>query len=247
LPPSARSAPPGRVAEGAPPRAPPGREGKILVLSPNVYNVSYTHAAGSSQSASRGARYVTRRPEEREEGKEPSRESEWREIEHTGDKEIFVEEANRRRDEKREKAREGGKDLARDRSPGAAQYVHVVISPENGERLTDRDFRHIAREWTHDGSGGEYPHVGAVHRDSGSEGQGDGHDHMHLLIARDKFSRDELAERKEISESLVRDIERFRGIERDASRDAERKREAERSDEARDARQKEPQERAPEW
>ena len=59
-------------------------------MSPNVYNVSYTHAAGSDQSAARGARYITRRPElskeEREEGKELTRESEWREIEHVGDK-----------------------------------------------------------------------------------------------------------------------------------------------------------------
>jgi hypothetical protein len=200
---------------------------EALALSPNVYNVSYTHAAGSSQSASRGARYITRRPKEREEGREPTRESTWREIEHTGDKERFVEEANCRRDEKREKAREGGKDLTRDRSPGAAQYVHVVISPENGGRISDEDFQRIAWEWTHDGSGGEYPHVGAVHRDSGSEGRGDGHDHMHLLIARDKFSKDELAERKEISEELVRDIERFRGIERESGRDAEREREPE--------------------
>jgi hypothetical protein len=98
----------------------------------------------------------------------------------------------------------------------------VVISPENGERLTDEDFRRIAREWTHDEADREHPHVGAVHRDSGSEGRGEGHDHMHLLIARDKFSRDELRERKEISEELVRDIERFRDAERDAGRDAER-------------------------
>jgi len=216
-------------------------------MSPNVYNVSYTHAAGNSGSASRGARYITRRPVEREEGKEPTRESTWREIEHTGDKERFVEEANRRRDEKRENAREGGKDLSKDRSPSAAQYVHVVISPENGGRISEEDFRKIAREWTHDGSGGEYPHVGAVHRDSGSEGRGEGHDHMHLLIARDKLSKDELTERKEISEELVRDIERFRGIERDAGRDIGHEKEAERGrGEARDARQREVQQREPE-
>jgi hypothetical protein len=184
---------------------------------------------------------------EREEGKEPTRESEWREIEHTGDKERFVEEANRRRDDKRERAEEEGKDLSKDRSPGAAQYLHVVISPENGERLTNEDFRHLSREWTHDGEGGEYPHVGAVHRDSGSEGRGEGHDHMHLLIARDKFSKDELEERKECSEELVRDIERFRGIGRDAGRDTGREKDAERSrGEARDVQQREAQEREPE-
>ena len=126
-----------------------------------------------------------------------------------------------------------GKDLSRDRSPSDAQYVHVVISPENGGRISDEDFRKLAREWTHDGSGGEYPHVGAVHRDSRSEGRGEGHDHMHLLIARDKLSKDELKERKERSEELVRDIERFRGIERDTGRESEREREAERGDEAR--------------
>jgi hypothetical protein len=196
-------------------------------LSPNVYNVSYTHAAGNSGSAARGARYITRRPqltrEERESGVEPTRESEWREIEHVGDKERFIEEANRRRDKRRENAKEEGKDLSKDRSPGAAQYVHVVISPENAERMRDKDFHRIAREWTHDGAGGEYAHVGAVHRDS----RGEGHDHMHLLMARDKFSRDELGDRKERSEALVRDIERFRGIERDTGRDMEREREPE--------------------
>lgn len=214
-------------------------------MSPNVYNISYTHAAGGNQSAARGARYITRRPEEREEGKEPTRESKWREIDHTGEKERFIEEANRRRDEKRERAGETGKDLSRDKSPGAAQYVHVVISPDNGERMKDEDFHRIAREWTHDESGREHAHVGAIHRDSG-------HDHMHLLIARDKFGRAELEERKEHSEELVRDIERFRGMERDvAERNSEHDREPVREPEKdrgedRDVRQREPYERAPE-
>ena len=216
-------------------------------MSPNVYNVSYTHAAGNSGSAARGARYIARRPqltrEEREQGVEPTRESEWREIEHTGDRERFIEEANRRRDDRRERAKEEGKDLARDRSPGAAQYTHVVISPENGERMRDEDFHRIAREWTHDESGREYPHVGAIHRDS----RGEGHDHMHLLIARDKFSKDELEERKERSEELVQDIERFRGLEQDTWRDTGRERETERDrGEGRGVRQQESQEREPE-
>ncbi len=220
-------------------------------MSPNVYNVSYTHAAGNSGSAARGARYVTRRPEEREVGKEPTRESDWRGIEYTGDKERFIEEANRRRDDKRERAEKGGKDLSKDRSPGASQYVHVVISPENGERMRAEDFYRIAQEWTHDGDGGEHPHVGAVHRDSGSEGRGEGHDHMHLLIARDKFSKEELRERKGLSEELVRDIERFRGVERDTERHAGRERGSAREPESdpgegREIRQQETQEREPE-
>ena len=195
-------------------------------MSPNVYNVSYTHAAGNSGSAARGVRYITRRPdlsrEERERRVQPTRESDWLEIEHTGDKERFIEEANRRRDEKRKRAENEGKDLSKDRSPGAAQYVHVVISPENGERITDKDFRRIAGEWIYDEVGGEHPHVGAVHRDSGSRGRGEGHDHLHLLIARDKFSKEELRERKELSEELVRDLEKFRGLERVTEREPER-------------------------
>ena len=103
-----------------------------------------------------------------------------------------------------------------------------MISPENGERITDEDFHRIAREWTHNETGGEHPHLGAVHRDSGSQGRGEGHDHMHLLIARDKFSKDELQERKDLSEELVRDLERFRGleqnVERTPGRDMERER-----------------------
>lgn len=31
-------------------------------MSLNIYNVAYTHAAGNSGSAARGARYVTHRP-----------------------------------------------------------------------------------------------------------------------------------------------------------------------------------------
>jgi hypothetical protein len=181
--------------------------------------------------------------EEGEQGVEPTRESEWREIEHTGDRERFIEEANRRRDERRENAKEEGKDLSKDRSPGAAQYVHVVISPENGERIRDEDFHQVAREWTHDESGREYPDVGAIHRDS----RGEGHDHMHLLIARDKFSRDELQECKERSEDLVRDIERFRGLERDTERDTGRERETKRDrGEGREPLRQESREREPE-
>ena len=215
-------------------------------MSPNVYNVSYTHAAGSSGSAARGARYITRRPdlsrEEREEGKEPTRESQWREIEHLGDKQRFVEEANRRRDEKRERAEESGKDLTRDKSPGAAQYVHVVVSPENAGRMSDEDFKEIAREWTHDESGREYPHVGAVHRDSGSRGWGEGHDHLHLLIARDKFSKGELEDHKERSEEVVRDIERYRGMGYDREPGRERERNDERVQPARyEERRREPE------
>jgi hypothetical protein len=68
---------------------------------------------------------------------------------------------------------------------------------------------------------------------------------MHLLIARDKFSREELQERMERSEELVRDIERFRGIdERDTGRDTGRERETERDrSEERGVRQQESQER----
>lgn len=190
-------------------------------MSPNVYNISYTHAAGSDQSAARGVRYITRRPEEREEGKEPTRESEWREIEHVGDKERFIEEANRRRDEKREQAEESGKDLSKDKSPGSAQYLHVVISPENSERMSDEDFKEIAKDWTRDEAGREQPHVGAIHRDSE-------HDHMHLMIARDKFSKDDLEERKEASEEVVRDIERYRGLDREPEHERKRERISER-------------------
>lgn len=179
-------------------------------MSPNVYNVSYTHAAGSGQSAGRAATYITRRPEE---GQEPTRESQWREIESIGDRDEFVEEANRRRDEKREQAEQRGKDLSKDKSPGAAQYNHIVISPERGEEMADEDFHRIAQEWSRDEYGEEHPHVGAIHRD------GDGHDHMHLLVARDKLGKEELEERKEASEEAVRDIERFRGIDRDQDRE----------------------------
>jgi len=70
---------------------------------------------------------------------------------------------------------------------------------------------------------------------------------MHLLIARDKLSKDELKERKEISEELVRDIERFRGIERETGRDTAREKKSERGrGEAHGARQQESWERKPE-
>lgn len=177
----------------------------------------------------------TRRSEEREEGKEPTRESEWREIESIGNKEQFIEEANQRRDDKRERAEESGKDLTKDKSPGSAQYLHVVLSPENSERMTDEDFKEIAKEWTRDEAGREHPHVGAIHRDSD-------HDHMHLMIARDKFSREELGERKEASEELVRNIERYRGLDRVPEREREPARESDKDrGEERESRQQEHQ------
>lgn len=158
-----------------------------------------------------------------------------------GDRERFVEEANRRRDEKRERAASEDKNLFKDRSSGAAQYVHVVISPENGDRMSDEDFHRIAREWTHDESGREHPHVGAVHRDSGSTGRGEGHDHMHLLIARGKFSREELRERKDLSNELARDIERFRGLEREYGPGRESERQTGRERDPEDGRDREPE------
>ena len=85
--------------------------------------------------------------------------------------------------------------------------------------MSDEDLGEIAREWTRDEAGREQPHVGAIHRDSD-------HDHMHLMIARDKFSKEYLEERKEASEELIRDIERYRGLERDAEREREPSRSA---------------------
>lgn len=194
-------------------------------MSPNIYNVGYTHAAGNRQSAGRVANYISRRSdlsrEEREAGVEPTRESEWREIETIGDRGQFVAEANRRREERRREAEERGAELSKDRSPGAAQYLHVVISPERGNEMADEDFHRLAREFIHDDAGREYPHLAAVHRDTD-------HDHVHVVVARDKFGREELRERKERSEELAREIERFREYERTAERGREPHRGAQR-------------------
>lgn len=191
----------------------------------NIYEVSYTHVASNSQSAARAARYITRRPEERgENGREPTRESDWREIEYIGDREQFKEVAGRRREEKLESARERGTDLSRDRSAGAASYLHIVVSPENrGHEMRDQDFYRLAEQFTRAEDGRQYSHVAAVHRDGDHD-----HDHLHILVARDKIPGKELEQAKDRCDEMIRDIERERGIERHREPEREHQRQPER-------------------
>lgn len=176
-------------------------------MSRSAYNVRYTHAASSS-SAARATRYISRRPEA---GQQAERDSQWRDLraeegQTIGDEEAFKAESKRRRDEKRESAAERGKDLSRDKSPAASQYVHLTISPDH--EMSDEELKDVAREWTHDREGNEMEHFGAIHRDTD-------HHHLHLLIARDKIGGKELEGRKEASDERIQELERERELERE--------------------------------
>ncbi len=140
---------------------------------------SYTGPRSRGQSAVRLARYM----EERERGEDGGG------VERAttfGDREAFIEEA-------KERAEEGKR----------ASYVHLVVSPERGESLTDEDFRRIAEEVARGRDGEEAPYYAAVHRDTDNP-------HLHVAAARDKYVGSELEELKEDAREVMASRERMR-------------------------------------
>lgn len=185
-----------------------------------VVDASYSHVSAKKSSAGRATRYISRRPEnerDREEGL--TRDSNWRDLDSEGatfgNEEAFKEEAKERQREKQRGAEERGKDLSKDKSPSAAAYHHITISPGTND-LTDEQMKELARPYTRDQQGNEREHYGAVHRDT------DNH-HAHLLVAGDRPGNRELAERKEQTTERVRTMERERELERDVEREGHRR------------------------
>ncbi len=116
-----------------------------------------------------------------------------------GDASAFVRAANARTHELREDAKKRQKNLAKNKAAWACSFVHLVLSPSNRTKYSDEDLKRLAEPWIRDADGLVVPHVGAIHRENGG--------HLHLAVARDKFSRDELANLKARSNALALDLE----------------------------------------
>lgn len=82
-------------------------------------------------------------------------------------------------------------------------YVHIIVSPERGEALNDRDFARFAGVFIKDREGNECRYFGAIHRDSS-------HPHVHIAIARDKVEKRELQGLKKEVRNLISVRELYR-------------------------------------
>ncbi len=91
----------------------------------------------------------------------------------------------------------------RARAGNRASYVHVVVSPEKGEGLKDRDFERLVRPFTRDRDGEVCAYYGAVHHDTERP-------HVHVAVARDRFEKRELERLKNEARALISSRERLR-------------------------------------
>jgi hypothetical protein len=169
------------------------------VVSKLITNVSYSGPRTKGHSAARLARYLTNRKQGREPGQERDRYETLKLA--SGDRAQFVQAA-------KERAKKGRR----------SSYVHVVISPERGREYKDRDLKALIRPWTRDGQGREAEHMAVIHRDTENP-------HIHLAVARDKYSKQELQANKERTYQLQRERERVidRRREREQNRQEERR------------------------
>lgn len=148
---------------------------------PAITKVKYTGPTTQGQSAARLTKYLEYRQREDEEGEER-----YERLQETfGDAQEFREAA-------RERAEEGRR----------ASYVHVVVSPDHGERLSTEDYERIKEQWVYNHRGEELPHFAAVHREESE------HDHLHIAVARDKFVKADMEDRKEASREIIHERER---------------------------------------
>lgn len=165
---------------------------------------SYTGPSTRGQSAARLVRYVEQRKQEREPEKalEDGREREPGREQY---------ENEQQEPERYEKAttfgdRDGFKEAATERAEAGrrSSYVHVVVSPERGNEMTDRDFERLVEPWTKDRQGRDCEHFAAVHRDTE-------HAHLHVAVARDKFQKAEYQALKDQTREKIEVRERFHG------------------------------------
>lgn len=168
---------------------------------------SYTGAKSQGQSAARLSNYIQYRKQEREQDQERERSPER-------NPERNPEQSQERSQEPRERYeqaatfgdRGGFNRAAKERSDEGrrSSYVHVVISPERGNELTDRDYEKLVEPWKYDRQGRECEHFAAVHRDTG-------HTHLHVAVARDKFHKAEYQALKDQTRERIEARERFHG------------------------------------
>lgn len=150
-----------------------------------ICKASYTRPNNAAQSAARLHKYL----EYRQDRDHPDRYERLPEESLFGDAERFKLEA-------RERAAEGRR----------SAYVHVTISPERGDELTNDDYRELLKDWITDRNGEELTYFAAIHRDTD-------HHHMHVAVVRDKFQKRDLETRKEHTRELVRQQEQVRELE----------------------------------
>lgn len=95
-------------------------------------------------------------------------------------------------------------------------YVHI-ISPENSRDLEDKDLLGLSEMWSRDKNGHQLEHYAAVHQDGDRP-------HLHVMVARDKFIKRDMEQRKERTREQIREREMVRGIDRDEARQLETER-----------------------
>lgn len=151
----------------------------------NIYNARYAPAPAARKRAHRSVEYLVK---DRGEA-----------VKVYGDPEAF-----------REATKARVKEMDAGKRPGEkGAFVSLVLSPERGADFKDGDFEKLLPAWTQDAEGREYDYFAAVHRDTGSRGNGEGHDHMHLLVARDAYDKRELGGLKRQSREVIRGREKL--------------------------------------
>lgn len=160
---------------------------------------SYTGAKTQGQSAARLSNYLQYRKQEREQDQEREDSSEG-ESSRSRESQERYEQATTFGD------RGGFNQAARERSEEGrrSSYVHVVVSPERGNEMTDRDFERLVEPWTKDRQGRDCEYFSAVHRDTE-------HAHLHVAVARDKFHKAEYQALKDQTREKIEVRERFHG------------------------------------
>lgn len=171
--------------------------------NPHIEEASYQHPAYYDRSAVRLVVYLFRRPNDKNNA---TKYSTWTTVpkeRRLGDARSFIRAADHRTRELWQDAKQRSKKLSKNKARWCTSFVNIVLSPSNRERrLSDEDFKLLAGPWIRDPEGQEFPHVGAIHRESGAKV------HLHLGIVRDKFSREELTILKAETDGLAMSLQR---------------------------------------
>ena len=163
--------------------------------NPHIWSATYQHPATYDRSAVRLVVYMWRRPYDKRRVQAGSQWSTVPKERRLGDTRAFVRAADGRTREIRDDAKRRGKDLSKNKAAWCCSFVHLVLSPANRAELSDEHLLGLADPWIRDTEGGAMPYVGAVHREGGG--------HLHLAVARDKFSKVELRVLKKRADGLA--------------------------------------------
>lgn len=169
--------------------------------NPDIEDASYVHSRDYYDGRDAGAviRYLWRRPADKQDPKSGG----WYSLppaQRLGNSESFTAAADERTAGVFAHHRRKGTQIQQNHAPWATSYVHVVISPADRHDLTTDQLRALSEPWIIDQDGEIMPHVGAVHYD-GRRGP-----HLHIAIARDRFTRAELAGLQAATRGLSREM-----------------------------------------